>query len=449
MKARRLAAFALAFAFAVTGGGLGLNAQTPAEVALAAGDLGTAKALAHKALEVAPDDPVAHAVLAAVHLATGAPEAARREARKSWRAAKNPELSFVAAHLAARAARESGAPMAAQLWLRRAVQVAPDPISRLGTINEIKKIRQNQLLSFTLDLAVSPTDNVNNGARDRVLSIDGIPTFFTFGGSALALSGVEGSVSLALRYRLSGTQGTGTELSFRLRQSAVALSSAAQRLAPTARGADYARTSVDLGLVHTRQLQDHRAMRLGVTLSQNWLGGVMWSQQARAEGALAFRLGAATQSRIAIGADRQWRAGNLAFATALSVDGIVERKLASGDVLGLQLMAGQTWSQDRNRENTRLSANLLYAREAPVAGGRLTASLGAAAVDYPVFFGGVFSDSGREDKTLSASIEMAFPEMGAYGFEPVIALQGSKTRSNISRYQTKSLGLEVRIRSSF
>ena len=70
-------------------------------------------------------------------------------------------------------------------------------------------------------------------------------------------------------------------------------------------------------------------------------------------------------------------------------------------------------------------------------------------LDYPVFFGGVFGTSGREDLSVAASVEMAFPEVGAFGFEPVIALRGAKTRSNISRYETKSLGLEVRIKSSF
>ncbi len=449
MRGRKVAALVLMAALVTTGGGSATGAQTPAEAALAAGDVALAATLAKATLKAAPEDPVARAVLAAVSLSQGDSFSARRDARRSWAAATTPELGFVAARLAARAAHDDGAPLASQFWLRRAVHMAPDPASRQSAINDIKALQREQRLSFSLEAAISPSDNVNNGSRDRVLSIDGRPTIFVFGGSAMALSGVEASVAFGLRYRLAGTADAGSVVGLRVRQRAVMLSDAAKRQAPAARAADYAGTSVDLTFAHTVQLDARKALRGGVTLTQNWLGGTPWSQQARVDAALAFPLGQTMQSRISIAADRQWRTANLAFATALTLEGTVERRLASGDVVGLRLMAAQTLSADRNQENTRLGAEARYVREAPIAGGRLSASLGVSAVDYPVFFGGLFSSTGREDLTVSSSVEMAFPKMGAFGFEPVVALQGSKTQSNISRYDTRSLGLEVRIKSSF
>lgn len=438
-----LLAASLAFGASMTG------AQTPAEIALAEGNVALARDLATATLQTSPKDAVALAVMAAVDLAQGTPKAARPKARAAYRAASTPELRYVAAHLGARAAREDGALLASQLWLRRAVQSAPTPRTRAETIQGIKALRRDTRLKFTIEMAVSPSDNVNNGSNDRVLSVDGRETIFTFDGSALALSGVEASVAVGLRYRLSGTPDEGTEVALRVRQTAVGLSAAANRLAPNARNSDYAGTTVELGLAQTLRFAGNKRLTGGATLTQNWLGGTLWSHQAQVDATLAFPIGQAMLGRVSVSADRQWRNADLAHATALTLRGGVERRLASGDAVGVRLAVAKTLSADANQESTRISAEARYLREKPLAGAHLSMGFGVAAVDYPVFFGGIFGASGREDQSVSASIDMAFPEMGAFGFEPVVSLKGAKTRSNISRYETKALGLEVRIKSSF
>ncbi len=440
---------ALALAASMALGTTMTGAQTPAEVALASGNVALARDLATATLQDRPKDPVALAVMAAVELAQKNPAAARRDARAAWQAAPSSELRFVSARLAARAAHEDSSPFAAQLWLRRAVQVAPDPRSRQGVVDDIKTLRRDTRLRFSFEMAVSPSDNVNNGSRDRVLSVDGRETFFVFDGTALALSGVEASAALGLRYRLSGTENEGSEVGLRLRQTAVGLSAAAKRVAPNARNSDYASTAVDLTFSKQLRLVGGKSLSGGATLTQNWFGGALWSQQARVDAALAFPIGQKTYGRVSLAADRQWREANLPFATALTLAGGVERKLASGDGVGVRLSLAKTLSADRNQENTRLTAEARYLRDKPVAGAHLSAGVGVSAVDYPVFFGGAFGTSGREDVSLAASVEMAFPQIGAFGFEPVVSLKGAKTRSNISRYETKTLGVEVRIRSSF
>lgn len=425
------------------------KAQTPAEQAFASGNMKLARTLATNTLTQQPNDPVALAVLSAVALAEGDVTKARAGARSAWRATPSPILRFSIAHLGARAAWADGAPLAAQVWLRRAIQMAPDTASRATTIDSLQALRKSTRLRLSFDLAVSPSDNVNGGSRDRVLSVDGRETIFVFDGSALALSGVESSVGFGLRYQITGTAEAGSELGLRLRRSAVMLSADARRLAPGARNSDYASSTLDLSFLRTLKLGEKRAARGGLTVTQIWVGGARWSQQARADAAMVFALGQTMTGRVGLAADRQWRAATLPMATALTLDGAMQRRLTSGDTLGVRLTASRTASDDKNQKNTRLAAELRYDRAASVAGAQISASLAVSSVDYPVFLSGTFGTSGREDLSVTTAVEMAFPEMGAFGFEPVVALRGSKTQSNVSRYETKALGLELRIRSSF
>lgn len=449
MRGRWLQAIALVALTSLVIGPVRTDAQTPAEVALEAGDVVLARKLANATLTSAPNDATALAVLAATDLSTGAPRAARAHARRAYAAAAAPELRYVSARLAARAAQIDASPLASQFWLRRAVQVAPDARARQSTIDDITALRRDTRLRFSVDFAVSPSDNVNNGSGDRVLSVDGRQTIFVFDGSALALSGIEASAALGMRYRLSGVADNGTEVGVRLRQTEVALSPAARRIAPTARNTDYASTSVDLILGKTMRLADGKYLSGTAVVTQNWLAGDPWSRQAQLGVALAFPVGKTTIGRLSLAADRQWRSANIPFATALSAEAGLERRLTTGDIVGLRVGASKTLSRDRNQENTRLVAEVRYLRDKPVAGGHLSMGVSASSVDYPVFFGGLFGTSGRTDTSVAASVDMAFPEIGAFGFEPVVSLKGSRTRSNVSRYETKALGVEVRIKSSF
>lgn len=405
--------------------------------------------LAIAALNETPEDPEALAVLAAIGLVTQEPEAARIVAVRSFKAARSEDEKFTAARLAARAAFDAGAPETAKFWLRRAVTHAPNEASRTVTIRDFQTVRRASRLNFDLNLAIRPSDNVNQGARDPMLTVDGRPTWFIFDGASLALSGIEAQASFGARYRLGGTPDAPTELDLRLYHRAVALSDSARASAPGASGAEFANSAVDLSLFHSLALGPDQTLRLGATLGRSWLGGDPYADRARSEAVLMTRHDDRTTTRLGFAVERQWLAGARPPATAFSVDAGVQRRLTSGDRIAFSLDLARTLSEDVNQENSRIGATLRYARAKSVAGLDLSGAIGLTARDYPVFFNGIFNDTGREDLTLSTSLDLAMPRLGTHGFEPVLSIEASRTRSNISRYDGQSLGIGLRIQSSF
>ncbi|WP_435258083.1 hypothetical protein ACSBLW_18565 [Thioclava sp. FR2] len=420
-----------------------------AEAALTAGQIEMARIFALAALEENPKDAKALAVLAAVGLATKEPKAARIVAAQSFRAASDDLGKFTAARLAARASVDAGENGVAKYWLRRAIQVAPTDTTRAMVIRDFSVLRGKARLRVDVDLSVKPSDNVNQGARDTMLIIDGQPTWFYFDGSTRALSGVEAAANVHLRYRLAGTAAEPTEIGLRLYHRGVILSDEAKALAPTASGSDFSNSAIDATLYRTMMLSPKQAMRMGVTLGRNYLAGEAYSDRARFDAALTTGHGERTRSRIGFAVERQWLEIARPHATVYALDLGLEQRLQSGDTVALRLDGGTTVSDDANQENRRLGASLRYALGKPVAGAKLSGSLTVIGRDYPVFFNGIFNDTGRQDVTVASSLEIALPKLGAFGFEPVLSIEASRTRSNISRYESETLGVGLRIQSSF
>ncbi len=420
-----------------------------AQAAFSAGRVEMARMLALAALNSDPKEPTALAVLAAVGLATKEPEAARTVAAQSFRAAPDRKGKFTAARLAARAAVDSDNTGIAKYWLRRAIQVAPTDSARAATIRDFTTLRAQSRVRFDVDLAIKPSDNVNQGARSALLVIDGSPTWFYFDGSTMALSGVEASASLGLRYRLAGTAAAPTEAGLRLYHRAVSLSDEAKAQAPAASGADFANSALDATLFHTQLLSDRHSLRGGLTLGRTWLAGNPYSDRARIEAAVSTRHGAQTRSRFGFAIERQWLASSKPPATAFAIDAGLQQALSWGDTIAVKVEAATTLSDNANQEHRRIGANLRYALSTPLVGTQISGAVGVTARDYPVFFNGIFNDTGREDVTLSGSVDMALPKLGAFGFEPVVSIEASRTRSNVSRYESQALGIGLRIQSSF
>lgn len=420
-----------------------------AKSAFSAGRIEMARMLALAALRDDPWNPTALAVLAGVGLATGEPKAARVVAAQSFRATENPQDKFIAARLAARASVDAGQNGIAKYWLRRAVQVAPSEEARAATVRDFAQVRARSRMRVDLQLSVKPSDNVNQGSRDTMLVIDGQPTWFYFDGTARALSGVEAATTVAARYRLGGTVTEPTELGLRLYHRAVGLSGEAKALAPAAQGSDFANSAVDLSLSHIRRLSDTREVKLEWSLGRTWLAGDPYADRARLEAGLTSLHGTQAKSRLGLAVERQWLASGRPSATAISLDAGIAYQLTTGDTLSFRVEAGETQSADANQDQRRLGASLRYALAAPVAGAKISASLAVTARDYPVFFNGVFNDTGRQDLTTAGSLDVALPKLGAFGFEPVLSLETSRTRSNVSRYDGQTVGIGLRIQSSF
>jgi hypothetical protein len=431
-----------------------LKAQTAnlaheAQVAFTAGQVELARVLALAALNDDPRNPTALAVLAGVGLATNEPLAARQVAGQSFRAATDKRGKFTAARLAARASVDLGQSGIAKYWLRRAVQVAPTEEARTAALRDFVAVRSQSPMRLDVSFSIKPSDNVNQGAEDTLLTIDGHPTWFYFDPSTMALSGVEATASLGLRYRIAGTAAVPTELGLRIYHRDVTLSSAAKALAPDAKGSDFANSALEVMFLHKTVLSPTQSLSFGVTLSKSWLAGDPYSDRARAEVALTTVHGAASLSRFGFAVERQWLETGSPAVTAFTLDAGLQHRLGWGDVVALKVELGQMLSDDPNQEQRRIGASLRYAFGQPVAGAGVSAALSITARDHPVFFNGIFNDTGRQDLSVSANLDLALPQLGLFGFEPVLSLEASRTDSNISRYSGKTVGVGLRVQSSF
>lgn len=425
------------------------TATESAQAALAAGNTEMARLLALAGLQENPRDAEALTILAAVALAHEQSRAAGKVALKAWDVSETKTQKFMAARLVARAAYDLRAHEYSKRWLRRAVQFAPDTATRNATIRDFLTVRGESPVTLDFRLSLSPSDNLNQGARDPMLVIDGRPTYFTFDGSTMALSGAEAHVAAGLRYRVSISPSGQTDLTARVRHRSVVLSDQARALAPGVQNADLATWDLETGLTRSLRLSERDVLRFGGSLSQSWFGGEAYATTLQGQADLTRTLSPTLRLRLGLSAEHQMRQGGGEPATALTFDGGLERVLASGDRLGLRLDLGATLSPDDNQKNARISGEVRYLMAEPVAGARLSAALGFSYRDYPVFFNNVFSTTGRQDATVSASVDIALPQLGAYGFEPVVTLKGSQTHSNVSRYETRALGLGISLQSSF
>ncbi len=440
---------ALLLGLCLLAGAAAAQTPSPAEIAMAAGDGVSARSLALQQLQADPQDAAALAVLATVAMVNRSPDVARRTAAQAFRAGDTAHERFVAARIAAQAAHGQDRSLVAQYWLRRAVNAAPTPAARQATITDFQALRRISRVQLMFDASLLPSNNVNQGTDTAILSVDGVPTYFVFDRASMALPGAEARLGLALRYRLAGTDRKGTDLTLRLSQTAVYLSDRAHQIAPNAQASDYATSAIDVSLSRFATLNPDTHLRGGLTLGQNWLAGQAYGRRARMDATVTRILSPLLQTSLTVAAERQWRRGPGAAATAVILESATQRILPSGDTLGLRLTAGNTTSEDANQENLNLSAEAQYVLGKEIAGVKLSGSLGVARRDFPVFFGGAFSRSGREDTTVFGAVNLSLSRFETWGFEPVVSIQGRRTTSNVSRYEGNALGLGLQFKSAF
>lgn len=90
-----------------------------------------------------------------------------------------------------------------------------------------------------------------------------------------------------------------------------------------------------------------------------------------------------------------------------------------------------------------------YALGEPVGPARLGVTLGASWTEFPDYAVIFPVPGGRQDERVFARIEAAFEGWTVAGFAPVVSLDAARSDSNVSRFDTESLGLGVTLRSTF
>ncbi|KAJ56528.1 hypothetical protein ACMU_06195 [Actibacterium mucosum KCTC 23349] len=353
---------------------------------------------------------------------------------------------YAAAMVVAQALSSKGARTRAQLWLRRAVDLAPDERLKANAIRDFQYVRDRNPWSSNLSFGATPNSNVNNGSKSDTVIIDGIEQ--TLNGDAKALSGME--------YQLSADTEYSRQLSERMwvfgggavEMRRYTLSSAAKAQAVSLTGSDLRYDEAELTFGTTFFATPSAGpTTAAVSAGRGWYAGaplvdfvrlsvdqtVPISQTKR----LSFALLGDSQTRIndPINSSVSWTA-----QTALS------QKMGNGDRLQYSLSLRDTASDGGATAHEGWSAGITWTRAKPVAGMQLSAGLTFDGRHYDEAF---FGTERRADRGVSAEISVVLPKLEKFGFAPEISFSAAQNLSNVGLYETRDYGVTFGFRSAF
>ncbi len=426
------------------------TARAVAEQAVLTGNPVLARQIALGLLQRDNADIGALLTLATAEVLLGNPSAARKAAVRAFRATRDSGARYEAARLAAKAGFEQGRLTLAQLWLRRALDSAPDAATWQDTVAGFRQVQAQNRWRTRLQFSAAPSSNVNQGSSAGRLIINGVPTILSFSGDAMALSGLTYGITLGTGYVIGATAQSRTELGAQLVVNGVVMSDQARRQAPGASNADYAYQAAELTLTHQFQPRTGALpMAATVLAGANWYGGKPLTSYARAQLDFATPLQGPQRLGWQVLAERQWPQDGSDPLTVLALNGSYQRQLTSGDRAGLQIGVVSQSSANANSGNLALTAAVSYALARPVGPAQVSFSLSATSRDYPVFFSNQFNLDGRRDLKVGVTLDLAFPKAQVMGFAPTLSLSASHTGSNVSRFEQDAFGVQFGLKSLF
>jgi hypothetical protein len=406
-----------------------------------------AEALARAILKSHPDNVSALVVLARARRAAGDAEHARVIALRANANAKTNEEHYVAAVEVAAATYDLGKPMIAQLWLRRAVQMAPtDPI-RARTLRDLQSVSAASPWNLDVQFSIAPSSNVNNGSLADTIDIGGLP--FTLNPDARALAGYEMSLGLRARHQFRGLENLPAQLSFSAFTQRVALSGSAQEEVPDAQGSDYAFDALEVALGQSLNApQATVRYRVDGAIGKTWYGGAELSEYVRLASTAQWGDVRQAVNTATLQAERQIRQDDSRrSATILNVGLRRDWRLASGDQLGLSLRARHTQSDSVEIDHDALIGGISY-DFGEVFDGAVT--LGSAfEIEQRKYGSSLYSFDTRHDRLRRIAVTVGFPRHEFYGFSPQIRIEAEKVNSSVDFYDRSDVTVRFGIRSVF
>jgi hypothetical protein len=419
--------------------------------ALKRGEPRLAYKLAEGLLKADPQSSFAYYTRATAEAQLGKKRAARRSAAKAYRFADTKLHRFESAELAARLSYAEERPTLSQLWLRRAVQNAPNEQVERQLGRDYGTVRAQNPLSFSLRGGLRPSNNVNNGSSTAVQIIDGLPWTGQLSGSAQALSGMIGTVDGQVRYRLRGDKNSRTVIGARVFVRRVFLDSDARAQATDVTQGDFGNTFAELNLRHDFALgTTGNTATVGAAVGQFWSGRNKSYAFVRAHAGRDWALGAAT--RLTLDGSVERRLSNLRNtldATTYGLVGGLRHKLGNGDRLSFALNLRHTDGYTTNAGVSSATLTASYALAQQIGPAKVSASIAAGYSDYPDYTAIFAVPGGRQDTSLYANVNFFFPDMDYAGFAPKLTVTAGKRFSNVSRFDTNELSVSLGIQSKF
>ncbi|MCU0904430.1 MAG: hypothetical protein MUE83_11215 [Tabrizicola sp.] len=339
----------------------------------------------------------------------------------------------------------AGRPIAAQWWIRRAFRHARGHADEAILREAYATAAEANPVTLNVWANVAPTDNINNGADSEFFSLGDI--LLVFDPASQALSGTEYAASVAFSYRLARSDRASTSLGVNLYGRTYTLSSAAQAAAPDVSGSDYA---LVLGEVELRQ-QLLLGQDLGLTTLSLHLGQVEYGKEplyrySRVTAAQDFRFGQGAMS-IGFGLEDQV-SQSPDRADALIHDGRISYAYegSKGAQWRWTLTGRKTNSSQSFDSFDEVQGGVSVSPAWRLFGTAPTFSLDLGGKHYDEF---VLSFDGRRDRFVRLGASLVFEQVAVMGFSPVLTVSGTRTRSNVERYDTAEVRASLGFQSRF
>lgn len=417
-------------------------ARETARAALAARSPAAARMLALGLLAANPADADAQAILAVAAIQSGDPAAGAEAARAVWRHATSPALRFEGAMLAAEGLARAGRPHAAQLWLRRAIDAAPDPVARRTAIAGHRAIAAASPLSARLIFSIAPSSNVNNGSRHEIVTIGTLP--FAVAPAARAIPGGSVTAGAQVGLRLAQAARSRTDLVATAVTRQVWFNAAVPGMAP----GDLGQIALEMGVFHRRGLKGGAGLvTLGAEGGRVWQGGRVLADTLRLEAAVDRRLSPGTVAGLTAAGEVHWRQDDPRRSALIGT--LSARALREGAAWGdARLVAElrQTWSEAPDVHNTAVGLRLHWTPPRPVEAARIDFGIGAEGRHYAPT---ALAPGGRQDLRLDARAAIHLLAAARFGFAPTIDLRWSRTVSTVRIFETTDFGIGIGFRSVF
>ncbi|MDG1118213.1 MAG: hypothetical protein P8N72_13995 [Flavimaricola sp.] len=425
---------------------------------LRASNWSDARRLSGALLQRDPEDLVALTILAQSSFQLGDMDTAYEAAASIYRSDAPDSERYQAARLAALASANQDRFTLGEIWLRRALTVAPSAEDAAQTLTDAAGLRRVNPWSTSVSLSFAPSNNVNGGAESNINVIDGVPIVGILSESAQALSGWLGETDIRTTYRFRESNEYRTFLSARFAARGVILSQESKdRLeADNARGfnqisaSDFSTRRLEFSIGHDQ------AARRGV-FGLDLYGGGYWSgtdysySYLRASG---DRTVAVTQQVAVKGSafyeQRFDPDSNARADTVFGGQAEVISRLQNGGQLSATIAYSARESDLLNNVSDTWTAHVGYAHGDLVGPAQLSGYAGVQLSDFPDYaVGFIRVPGGRQDQRIFAALEAAFPNYSYAGFAPVLSLNLGQTESNVSRFNLDDIGIKFGIRSTF
>ncbi|MEQ6202570.1 surface lipoprotein assembly modifier [Sulfitobacter sp. HNIBRBA2951] len=440
-----------------------------AELNLRNGQFDRALAFADALLVRDPNDVAALLIRASVLREKQQYAQARAAASSAWKYATTDGQKYTAALLMAQALSSDDKRTRAQLWLRRAAQVAPTKQHKARAARDFKHVQQRNPWQTNLSFTIAPNSNINNGsARDRSVLLyeilsplaGGEPFEVELGTTSKAISGIETGLDLQTRYRFHQTSNSAHDLRARLSYKTYQLSGSSKddlREDDVSRvengeeprnitGSDFAYGTLQLGYGYKKLRSDRRGeFSLTADLGQSFYGGARYNSYLRTNVSQSYYATKTAKLTLGLSSDiRRAQRGSDQHLLTLSTG--MSRRLSSGDglYLGASISTLNSGTERLEYDEVRLRTGYVLGRE--VMGTALSFGLGTSYRDYDV---SPHDPSGRRDFQVSADITATFKNIDYMGFNPTVSFTASKTNSNIGLYDVNRTGISIGIASSF